>query len=199
MKTRMAVGRCCCAVEPVVAVVQWGSWYSTGLFRASGNPGGGEIGFTKAAGITTERRSAFIEISAFNVPRYATITTAIVNDFESVKSGTSGWFSGAKIQAHDADNSPLFSSYVEVTTASRTTAFVDWYPVPGSAFGTIIDSPDITGVLQEVVDRPGWNIGNRIAIFFEEHNSTGTGSDGTTKVQFPAAGANAGTLVVTFV
>lgn len=199
MKTRMAVGRCCCAIEPVVAVVQWGSWYSTGLFRGAGNPGGGEIGFTRAAGVTTERRSAFIEISAFNVPRYATITTAIVDNFLSSTSGNIGWSSGAKIQAHDADNSALFGTYAEVTTAPRTSAFVDWYPIPGSSFGTIIDSPDITSVLQEIVDRPGWNIGNRIAIFFEEHNSTGTGSDGIANVQFPGGGANAGTLAVTFV
>ena len=190
---------CCCQeVTPIVAVVQWGSWYSTGTFRESGNPGGGEIGITKASGVVTERRNGFIEISALNVPAFSTIATALIIDIQSFASGFSADI-GCRIQGHDVDDSTPFTLHAQVVSAPRTTALVDFNPVLGNAFGLLIDTPDISTILQEIVDRPGWTGGNSIALFFEEHNTTAAYSDGQTTRQFPGGGIFTGTLIVTLV
>jgi hypothetical protein len=69
------------------------------------------------------------------------------------------------IGAHDVDNSPTFSSSDGPLDRSSalTTSQIAWTPA-SVAYNVEFSSPDITSVVQEIVDRAGWASGNAIAI-----------------------------------
>lgn len=79
-----------------------------------------------------------------------------------------------KIFAEDADNSVTFSSSSSTPEAPRTvdyggsrattTAYVSW-TLPNQTALVATSSPDISTVIQEVIDRAGWASGNAISIF----------------------------------
>ena len=72
------------------------------------------------------------------------------------------------IQGQAADNPAAFSkSRFNISTRPRTTAEVTWSPVEWTTIGQAGDdqqTPDISSVIQEIVDRPGWKSGNSIVL-----------------------------------
>lgn len=75
------------------------------------------------------------------------------------------------IRADDADNPSVPSSASDAAGRTRTTAGVDWDPSVWAA-NTDYDSPDISAVIQEIVDRPGWTSGNNLLILWDDDGST---------------------------
>ena len=74
-----------------------------------------------------------------------------------------------KIHAHDVDESiapPIDVAQFLAQYAARTTAVVTWNNIPPWTGGIDYVSPDISPVLQEVIDRPGWNPGNSVQFFW---------------------------------
>ncbi len=91
-----------------------------------------------------------------------------------------------KISADDVDNSPEFSATATGRPSGRTqtTAKVDWdqamvvdrwfsqNPVPPyDGSDNWYESSDISSVIQEIVDRPGWSSGNSISIIVSNDGS----------------------------
>ncbi len=69
-----------------------------------------------------------------------------------------------QVAAHDADDSPVFFFQSEGPLyRPLTTARVDW-TVPPAATNDELTSPDISSVIQAIVDRPGWEEGNSVTI-----------------------------------
>ena len=68
------------------------------------------------------------------------------------------------IFAEDVDDSSAPSSYSDIYSATKTSAFAGWTLSAQSDDGTFYDSPDIKTVIQEIVDRSGWSSGNDITI-----------------------------------
>ena len=76
------------------------------------------------------------------------------------------------IQGQAADNAAAFATGASPSSRPRTTASVNWSPVPwtrGEA-GANQRTPDLKTVIQEIVSRPGWASGNALAMII-----TGTG------------------------
>jgi hypothetical protein len=73
-----------------------------------------------------------------------------------------------RIQAEATDDSaPFLAVSRNLTDRTRTVASVDWSPAPWPTVGvtgTDQTTPDISSVLQRVVDRPGWTAGNHATI-----------------------------------
>lgn len=71
------------------------------------------------------------------------------------------------IYAEDVDNAPGYGSGTSsVGSRSRTDASVEWV-VPreeGWRQGRVVESPDLTALIQEVVSRPGWQPRNAIGL-----------------------------------
>ena len=71
-----------------------------------------------------------------------------------------------RIYGQAADNSATFTTTAfNITGRPKTTAFVDW-AIPAftaSARTAAQQTPDLTTIIQEVVDRPAWTSGNAIA------------------------------------
>ena len=105
-----------------------------------------------------------------SIPQGATILEA------TLSLPYAGWLKelpvALSIRAEDADTSYAFSASRPLASNRPTTsAVVEWTILeePVSWF----DAPDLTAVIQEVIDRPGWQAGNDLSVI--AHNeSTGT-------------------------
>ena len=76
------------------------------------------------------------------------------------------------ISAEDVNNPGNFSGNTATSFdkryANNTTAMVKWSDSSGWKKGEEYESPDISTVIQEIVDRPGWKSGNSVVIFWED-------------------------------
>jgi type IV pilus assembly protein PilY1 len=76
------------------------------------------------------------------------------------------------IRGEDADNSTAFStSSNNITSRTTTSASVAWSPSAWSTLHEQHTSPDIKTLVQEIVDRAGWNAGNPMSFII-----TGSGN-----------------------
>lgn len=83
----------------------------------------------------------------------------------------SGTIVYSRISAEDVDDAPTFADSAatfDTRWAARTTARVDWDAIEVWTIGVDYDSPEIKTVIQEIVDRGGWNSGQDIVIFWDD-------------------------------
>ncbi|MBN1508829.1 MAG: hypothetical protein JW955_18415 [Sedimentisphaerales bacterium] len=106
------------------------------------------------------------------IPQGATIKSATWS-WCSYTYGLTGRIEG-RVQAEAADNPADFTgvtrrlSVLKLTSASQTWNF-DGTPWTAN---TWYDSPDISRVIQEVVNRPGWSSGNSLVLIYSTSDST---------------------------
>lgn len=107
------------------------------------------------------------------IPNGYTIQAAylrLVGD-ESQSAGTEN----VDIYGEAADNSSTFSTAANnLTGRTKTTAKVDWDALAGSVPGTLVTSPDIKTVVQEIVNRAGWSSGNAMSVILAPGGSNAT-------------------------
>jgi len=69
------------------------------------------------------------------------------------------------IQGQATDNAAGFAATAgNVSVRPRTTASVSWAPGEWHTIGRVRQSPNIAAVIQEIVDRPGWQSGNALVV-----------------------------------
>jgi len=106
-----------------------------------------------------------LRFTGLNIPIGTEIDSAFIQfTVDEVSSGTCKLF----IKGHDADDSELFTSAVNnVSGRIKTSAEVIWepadWPTVGAA-GTDQKTPDLSSIIQEIVDRPGYTITSAISI-----------------------------------
>jgi hypothetical protein len=100
-------------------------------------------------------------------------TTINSADLTMTLSGSGGNNVNVKIAAQDVGNGTIPTSLEEFTSkeAQLTDQIIDWNLVPSGGWGTGISSPDITGVIQEIINRNDWDSGNSILIWLGNNNS----------------------------
>ena len=72
----------------------------------------------------------------------------------------------------DDDADKFSNSNNNISNRPLTTAFVDWMDIPVWAPGEVSSdttTPDLTPIIQEIVDRGGWANGNDLALIFFDH------------------------------
>ncbi len=133
-----------------------------------------------------------LRFNGVNIPRNATITAARLEFYS-----TSGqWISmDLQIAGEAADNSAAFSSSNRPSTRLLTTARVDHSSNMGWSTGTWYAFDDMKIVVQEIVNRSGWQSGNSLSIILR-----GTGNSWARKWLRAREGgaAQAVRLVVTY-
>lgn len=77
-----------------------------------------------------------------------------------------------KIKGIDVDNCSEFSSGDTPRSRAMTTSQIDWDQTVNVSVGNSFDSPDITSVIQEIVNRAGWSSGNSIGIYIADDGSS---------------------------
>ena len=75
-----------------------------------------------------------------------------------------------KLIGIDEDNTAIFSTLANWQGRARTTAQIDWDPTSGAA-ASLISTPDIKTIIQEIVDRAGWASDNSLALAIDDDGS----------------------------
>lgn len=106
-----------------------------------------------------------LRFAGLQVPRGATITNAYVQfRTDEVSTGTAS----LTVRAEAADNAQAYtSSSGNVTSRTTSTTSVSWSPPSWNATGetgAAQRTPDVSGLVQAVVDRTGWAQGNALAL-----------------------------------
>lgn len=108
------------------------------------------------------RYGAGMRFTLDTVPQGATITSAFVEVVfpSGTRDNPDGVWYG-----NDVDNANNYSSEQDIWTRALTTASVSW--VAGSlGAGVYVQSPDLSSIIQEIVNRPGWSPGQSVALMF---------------------------------
>jgi type IV pilus assembly protein PilY1 len=140
-----------------------------------------------------------LRFEGVDVPQGATINDARL-EFRVDESG-----SGAvslDILGHAHDDAPAFSSSAGEKVSDRiagaaTSAQVAWDDLPNLGVGATITSPPITSIVQEIVNRPGWNSGNTMAFMLRKDPASASGSSNKRVVE-SEDGSQAPKLRVTY-
>jgi len=108
------------------------------------------------------------------IQRWSTILEAYI-DFTGAAAGAGNTYT--RIRAHDADDSSQIAdaSDFDSRLAQLTGAYADW-TIPtwsNGERGADTRTPDLKSIIQEVVDRAGWDIDQAIQFIFYDNVSTG--------------------------
>lgn len=115
-------------------------------------------------------RCIFLRIAGFNVPQGATIDTAYL---EFLPKGINGTIPPMKLWAEAADNPAAPTSKTDAEGRSLTSSSVSWTPASWDT-ATWQQSPSLVSVIQEVVNRPGWAIGNALHLLWKPNPVNGS-------------------------
>lgn len=104
-----------------------------------------------------------------NIPPGAVITSAVL-EFQTDETDTGA--TSLTIRAEDIDDAPGFTTgNSNISNRTLTSASASWNPPAWNTVGERHLSPDLTSVVQEIVDRGGWTSGNDMVFVV-----TGTGA-----------------------
>ncbi|MEM7246682.1 MAG: PKD domain-containing protein [Acidobacteriota bacterium] len=116
-----------------------------------------------------EAQAVGLRFVGLYIPQGATVTSAYL-EFVVDEADTAP--TDVVIRAQAADDAPVFNTLPgDLTSRSLTSAMSPWSIPPWETIGSVERSPDVSSVVQEVVDRDGWASGNSLAFVI-----TGTGS-----------------------
>jgi parallel beta-helix repeat protein len=77
----------------------------------------------------------------------------------------------SKLHGQDTDDALSLSTLQDFDSRPWTSACVYWDDIPAWKTGSWYTSPDISMILQEIVDRPNWQSGNSIVVIWEDFES----------------------------
>ena len=119
---------------------------------------------------TTPYYMSAMRFTNIAIPRSAVIIDARLK-ISSIDQEYRGQIYGV-IQAESTDDAADFSSRY-IADANKTITGIDWDHKDAWATNTYYTSPDISTAVQEIINRPGWNSGNSLAIFYSTRADSG--------------------------
>ena len=145
---------------------------------------GGCFGITTGSVITFDPNHIIscldfgMRFTSITIPQGTTITSAFIDlvidrrTFNSTNTTIVAQDVGdASVISAPTTPSSFFAGTFDITSRTETTASVAWNGIPSSSAGSTITSPDISSIVQEIVDRADWASGNDM--FFRLQNSGG--------------------------
>ena len=127
-------------------------------------------GYTDGGMMDISHFYSFLHFTTVAIPVGATVTAAKIQmQYNGQESGSVG--ETFAISAEDVDSSSAPTTAAAVIDATLTTANATW-TVASMTTSTWYDSPDLTTVIQEIVDRTGWASDNNITMIMHS-NSVG--------------------------
>ncbi len=145
-----------------------------------------ELGLTRHFGF---------RFDGFAIPDGATIVSASLQF--TIESSSPGGSPSNRIVGEAADDAPTFVEATNnITNRATTSASVIWNypPWPGMGSGPAEQSPDLSLIIQEIVDRLGWSSGNALVLIFEPNS----GDDKRLAWTFDGSSADAAVLDIEY-
>lgn len=121
-----------------------------------------------SAGEAGAQRSAAMLFRSILIPKGSIIKSAVITLRAS--SNQTGTVCRTRFYAESSVSPLQYSTYGDFTGRSLTTAFVDW-TVPAFTLDTDYQTPDLTAIIQEVIDKADWETGKSIAIQWKDNGS----------------------------
>jgi uncharacterized repeat protein (TIGR01451 family) len=104
-----------------------------------------------------------LKFTPVNVPQGATICSNTYLQFEADESNAE--VTNLIIYADDSDDAAnLSATNGDISGRTPTTAQLAWDNVPPWAVGSAYQTPSISPIIQEIINRPGWSNGNDIIV-----------------------------------
>jgi hypothetical protein len=124
------------------------------------------------------------------IPQGATILSAVI-EFETDE--TNSGSTSVTVRGEDIDDAPTFTSADDnISDRTTTSASVAWNNIPSwSTVSERHQTPDLTSIVQEIVDRAGWSSGNDMVFII-------TGSGERTAEAYDGEDENAPILRIEF-
>jgi len=134
-----------------------------------------------------------VRFQSVAIPDGAVITSAsVIFTVDEAGAGTVS----LDVYAHDTNSAPAFvesPANRTVTSRSVTTAMANWDNLANPAVGQALTTPDLSAVVQEVIDRGGWNSGNDMAfLFFLDPSSASDSSNKRIVESYQGGGSTSG-------
>ncbi len=148
-----------CTAVAVVDAADDASWYSGGSFDSIGL----EFGHDGAQTV-----SAFFRFNNVVLPQGALITSGSLTLFDLSGFGPSPTL---RIRAIAEDNATAPTTAADANGRTLTTASRAWLGTSWTGSGNANTTPDLSAIIQEVISRPGWVIGNSIVIYVMDDGS----------------------------
>ena len=110
-----------------------------------------------------------IRFQNITIPRGAVIANASIRFKTSLDDGGGSEPTSLTITGQDSDDAATFSIVANnISVRPKTSAVVAWNSIPPwTIAGEIHDTPDLSTVLKEIVDRTGWVSGNDMVFIIE--------------------------------
>ncbi len=139
-------------------------------------------------GVNSGARTVGMRFYNVTIPKDATITSAVLEVKASASiSGTTNF----TVIGEAADNTPTYTTgNKNISARTKTSANVNWKPTAWTN-GTLYRSPELKGIVQQIVIRNGWQSGNALALQV-------TGSGTRKAASFESGAANAPKLIVSY-
>lgn len=132
------------------------------------------IEYSEALG--NQARMTGLRFQQVNIPQGATITSARVN---FIAASTVDTVDGLKlrVRAEDVDDAQAFTNRAfDLSARAKTTTQVIWEPEAQWTINESMTGPDITNVMQTVVNRAGWCGNNSVALYIEPTDDSPEGA-----------------------
>ena len=96
------------------------------------------------------------------IPQGTSISSAYIEfECDEADNGTSN----IRFYGQDSDNASSFtSSSYNISSRSKTTAEVNWNNIPAWTVNEKYQTPDLSSIIQEIINRSGWVSGNSLVI-----------------------------------
>jgi len=133
-----------------------------------------------------------MRFTGISIPQATTITDSYIKYTCAVANTNTPVI--ARIIGNDVDNATTFSTQSDYQNRRGTivgganndyitTASIDWPSIPEMpTIGLKYDTPDITSIIQEIIDRPGWVSGNAIVLWCDDYENRATGPNNTRRM-----------------
>lgn len=143
---------------------------------------------------TDRQQNTFCRFTGVTIAKGSTISVATLT-FRGFGSDSANNVN-LRIRGLAEDNATAPTTYAGAEAKTRTTAAVDYNTAPAVVFNNPFVMPDITTVIQEIVNRAGWSSGNAMCIYVEDNASTA--SVGTERRFYSYAQSFPPTLDITY-
>ena len=115
--------------------------------------------------------SVSMTFDSVDIPQGATINSAVITVVSD--DAYSSQTINLKIAAVDVDDASPFTQASDFESPTLTTAKVDWDLTDDWTFEESNNTPDISAIIQEIVDRVGWSAENNINLLIYNDGSSG--------------------------
>jgi len=136
---------------------------------------------------------AFIRFQNITIPNYSEVSNVYARF--TAYSNRSDTPVNLRCAFVDEDNPDAPISYAELQAFSLTD-WVSWDLLEGWSDGSTYDTPDLTTILQGIVERSGWSSGNSVILIIEDVSSVGN-QRGFSSIQY-GSGEERAILFVTY-